>query len=54
MQMVLPAQAQEICLEIHLGQNLALHCHYLDKNQLLDLEQQVLKDLLPESWLDSN
>jgi len=47
-QLVLPAQTQEVCLEINLGQDLALHRHYLDKNQLLDLEQQVLKDLLPE------
>ena len=51
-QLVLRPQAQEVCLERNLGQDLALHRHYLDKNQRLDLEQQVLKDLLPESWLD--
>jgi len=39
----LRAQAQA------LGQDLALHRHYLDKNQQLDLEQQVLKELLLES-----
>ena len=48
------AQAQEVCLEINLGQDSALHRHYLDKNKQLDLEQQVLKDLLPESWLNLN
>ena len=48
MQLALPAQAQEVCLEINLGRDLALYRHYLDKNKLLDLEQQVLKNLLPE------
>jgi len=47
-QLALPAQAQEVCLEINLGRDLALYRHYLDKNKLLDLEQQVLKNLLPE------
>ena len=40
----LQAQAREVCLEIHLGQVLALHRHCLDKNQQLDLGQQVLND----------
>ena len=43
------AQAQQVCLEINLGQDLVLHRHYLDKNKQLDLEQQVLKDFLSES-----
>ena len=40
----LQAQAREVCLEIHLGQDLALRRHCLDKNQRLDLDPQVLKD----------
>ena len=50
----LQAQAREVCLEIHLGQDSTLHRLLLDKNQQLDLEQQVLKDFLPKSCLDLN
>ena len=35
------AQALEVCLEIPLEQSLALHRHYLDHNQRLNLEPQV-------------